>query len=62
VPAAKPHIVAHPAQIAAPGAIRPKQAETKQVQTTEQQNKPAEGERPSNAASLATNTSPSTDA
>jgi murein L,D-transpeptidase YafK len=55
VPAAKPHIVARPAQTTAPGAIRPKQTET-----VEQSSRPAEGERPSNAASLVANTAPST--
>ena len=55
VPAPKPHIVTRPAQAAALGAIRPVQS-----QTAAQQNKPAEGERASNAASLVTNTAPST--
>ena len=55
VPAPKPHIVTRPAQAAALGAIRPVQS-----QTTAQQNKPAEGERASNAASLVTNAAPST--
>jgi hypothetical protein len=59
VPAAKPHIVSHPAHIVAPGAIRPKQAETKQPQTAAQQSKPAIDERASNAASLVANTASS---
>jgi len=55
VPTAKSYIVARPAQTTAPGAIRPKQTET-----VEQSSRPAEGERPSNAASLVANTAPST--